>query len=188
MTIISHQVCEAVSECANLAVNANGSFWDLKAILAALGISVSLAWNYIQFCSGRKQRKKDKQWEMFKDEIYSPFLELLNSFEREIRLDQLPVRLSNLSADELSGVIGEFFIKVSEMEVLCKRADNHVYTSHSNFSTTFEKLSNELDACIGKAVNSGAHQENKFEAVSVAYRNLIDGLRGCLSDCRKDFH
>ncbi|WP_170582922.1 hypothetical protein [Ruegeria arenilitoris] len=188
MTAIFNQVCEAVSECANLTERANEPFWDLKAILAAIGISIALVWNCIQYFSGKSRRNRDKQWEMFRDEIYSPFLELLNSFEQEIRPAQLAVRLSDMDRDALADTIGQFFGTVSEMEVLCQRADNHVYTSHSNFFVTFQKFSTELESCIDRLLNSGAHPEGEFESVSRAFRNLIDGLRTCLSNCRKDLH
>ena len=188
MIDISNQICEAVSECANLATNADRPFWDLKAILAAAGISIALFWNSIQYFSGKSRRKRDQKWEMFRDEIYSPFLELLNNFEQQMRPAQLAVKLSEMNADELSVAIGEYFATISEIELLCKRADNHDYTSHSAFFTSFQQCSSDLDACIGKLLNSGTHEVNKFEAVSDAYRNLIEELRTCLSNCRKDLH
>lgn len=188
MTVISNQVCEAVSECVKLATQVDKPFWDLKAVLAALGISVSLGWNILQFFSGRSRRKRDQQWEMFKDEIYSPFHELLINFEQQIRPAQLAVRLSGMGSNELLDTIGEYHATVSEIELLCQRADNHEYTSHSVFSVKFDECSEQLDACIGKLLNPGSQDEQKFEAVSRSYRNLIDEIRSCLSDCRRNLH
>jgi hypothetical protein len=172
----------------SVTINTDRPFWDLKAILAAIGISVALIWNGIQYFSGKSRRKRDQQWEMFRDEIYSPFLELLNSFEQQIRPAQLSVTLSGMTPEELNNTIGEFFATVSEMEVLCERADNHEYTSHSVFSKKFDECSNDLNVCIGKLLNSGTQDAGKFEAVSSAYRKLIEELRTCLSNCRKNLH
>jgi hypothetical protein len=188
LTEISNQICEAVSECANVASNANKPFWDLKAVLAAIGISIALFWNSIQYVSSRSRRKRDQQWEMFRDEIYLPFLELLDKFDQEVRPAQLAVRMSEMCTDALNETIGEFFSTVSEVEVFCNRADNHAYNFDSVFSTTFNNCSNELNACIDKALTPGILEENKFSDVSSAYRKLIDELRTCLSNCRKNLH
>lgn len=188
MTAISNQVCEAVSECVKLAAQVERPFWDLKSILAALGISVSLGWNVVQFVSGRRRRKRDQQWEMFKDEVYSPFHELLIGFEQQIRPAQLAVRLSSMGSNELLGAIGEYHATVSEIELFCGRADKHDYTSHSVFSKKFKECSEELDLCIGKMLNPATQDPSKFESVSDAYRKLIDQIRTCLSKCRKGLH
>jgi hypothetical protein len=179
------QSCKFVTECIEIATaNETPAFWDLKAGLAAIGIGIALFWQIVTFCSTRSRRTKDQKWSMYKDEIYTPFLDLLKRFEEEVQVPQLPTQISEMAPDALQEKVGEFAATLSEIEVFCTRADNHTTAKSTNLQPKFTEESGHLNSCLGKLLSAGANDTAECANVASAYGRLISELRIELTNCR----
>lgn len=180
------QSCEAVSQCLeNIENTRPHSGWDLKAALMALGITISLGWQLVTHIQTKKVREADRKWSMFKDEVYTPFLLLLDEFEKEVKPTFLPTLLQKKNLDEVQVILGEFSARLSEIELLCQRADQHKYSHAKSCQSNYQELSQHLDTCIGKMFQNSMNEPSVLKDVASAYSTLIQGLRQQLT-CERD--
>ncbi|MEO9909390.1 MAG: hypothetical protein ABJF16_07475 [Lentilitoribacter sp.] len=141
-------------------------------------------WQFYSNHIAKKQRKNDQKWLMFKEEVYTPFRDLLEEFENVVRPTVLPNEFAQLSIEQVSERIGEFFTKQSEIEVMCLRADRHQNAQETRFELTYEQKQTKLDTKLGILLKSGPQHENACSSVGSAYTDLIDLLRDELTKAR----
>lgn len=177
--------CEIISSCLEAAELPQGSrFWDVKAKLTAigiaaslLGIAASLGWQVFSYRTSKTQRAADRKWTMFKEEIYAPFLALLDTFEEQVKPSMLPTILQAQDIETLQDSVGKYSATLSEVELLCQRADLHQYANSKNFQERFKQLSDNLNVSLGKLLSGNMKDIEQYKAVGAAYSALIQGLR-----------
>lgn len=185
MVTSTSYICDAVEKCSFLTdVAQSEPFWDLKAFLTAFGIVSALLWQFYSNHTAKKQRKNDQKWLMFKEEVYTPFRDLLEEFENTVRPTVLPNEFAQLDIEQVSARVGEFSTKQGEIELMCLRADRHQNAQETEFKITFEQKQTQLDAKLGVLLQSGPKHENVCSSVGSAYSELIDSLRDELTKAR----
>lgn len=180
--------CEIVSKCMAIAEKIDQvPFWDFKAVGIAgslIGITGSIIWQYITFKSTKGRRAQDQKWSIYKDEIYTPFTDLLKKFEESAKTPQLPTELSEMNLSEIQEKIGTLSIICGEIEILCKRADTHPKADITNFFDKFNVFSNAINTCVEKILTSEHGNPTTYLPVATAYSDLIKEMRANLTAAR----